>query len=125
MPSDTVHPSVGLLGEVEGGRCHATVIRWGWHGMGLANISLLAPPRPRTPRPPAVAKHGASWLYERARAEVMAEEIQASGGIITADDLISANASVEPLLTTKVGWAGSGVGDALGCLDVIVCCCYR
>lgn len=38
----------------------------------------------------AVGEYGASWLYSGERAQALARDIQAAGGIITASDLESA-----------------------------------
>lgn len=65
-----------------------------------------------------IAEHGASYIYEDL-AEILSQEIQSAGGIVTADDIRSYNIRVLPALTTDVmghtylGVGGSSSGGAV------------
>lgn len=43
-----------------------------------------------------IAREGVDWVYAQPTAEVLAAEIQAAGGIITADDLVNAKVDIIP-----------------------------
>ncbi|PNW69930.1 hypothetical protein CHLRE_17g698650v5 [Chlamydomonas reinhardtii] len=47
----------------------------------------------------AVGRYGVSWLYSPARAEVLAAEVRAAGGIMTAADILAAEPRIQPPLS--------------------------
>jgi gamma-glutamyltranspeptidase len=50
----------------------------------------------------AVAKSGPFWLYHGETAEDLAQEVQAAGGIMSAEDLKASKADLLEPLTVKV-----------------------
>lgn len=50
-----------------------------------------------------MAAHGVGWLDTGGRPETLAAEILAAGGIMSADDLVTAAPRVSPLLRMQVG----------------------
>ena len=68
----------------------------------------------------AVGRYGVSWLYSPARAEVLAAEVRAAGGIMTAADIlvrqcvcvcVGGSRSVCVCVCVRVCWGGVGVWE--------------